>query len=183
MINNKIAEDIIRYGQSKSILTPETINTGFLSYVNNNLIDKEDAVDLAKQSEHIVRELVNQLTVAGATPDEYECLALFQYIFDKVAEATYKTIIGEDVDTILNISEAFEYYEPDLPYSIQEQITNTVGKIAHIGNDVLKYIKDNGYMTEDLEFWFLPYLLIPVSFAIQFVLEIDISDNDVLGDL
>lgn len=180
MINKEIAADIIHYGQSLAVLDATNLTTGFLTNENLNKIDKEEAKELLLQSESIVRELVKQLTASGATPDDYECRVLFQYIFDKVAEATYKTIVGEEVDTELNISEAFDYHEPDLPYYIQQKITDAVPRIISVANAVLQHIDANGYRTEDLENWFLPFLLLPGGLAMQFVLEMDLNDDSEL---
>lgn len=177
MINKEVASDIIRYGQGLAVFGLANPTTGFLTNESLNKIDKEEAKELLLQSEYIVRELVKQLTASGATPDDYECRVLFQYIFDKVAEATYKTIVGEEVDTELNISEAFDYHEPDLPFYIQQKITNAVPRIISVANAVLQHIDANGYRTEDLENWFLPFLLLPCGLAMQFVLEMDFDDD------
>ena len=180
MVNREIAEDIIRYGQQLAVFEPQNLTTGFLTYEIRNQIEKEEAIGLAQQSEYIVRELVKQLISSGATPDDYECRVLFQYVFDKVAEATYKTLIGEEVDTVININEAFDYHEPDLPYYIQQKITDAVTRIVSVTNQVLQYIDENGYWSDDLEEWLLPFLLLPVGLAIQFVLEMDLDDDSEL---
>ena len=180
MVNKEIAEDIIRYGQELAVFGPQNHTTGFLTYEIRNQIEKEEAMGLVRQSELIVRELVKQLTVSGETLDDYKCRVLFQYVFDKVAEATYKTLVGEDVDTVLNIIEAFDYHEPDLPYYIQQKITNAVPRIVGVSNQVLQHIDENEYRTDDLEEWFLPFLLLPVGQAIQFVMEMDLEDDSEL---
>ena len=180
MVNKVIAADIIRYGQKLAVSEQQNITTGFLTYKIKNQIDKEVAMELAQQSEYIVRELVKQLTKSNATPNDYQCRVLFQYVFDKVAEATYKTIVGAEVDTVLNISEAFEYHKPDLPYYIQQKITNAVPRIVGVANEVLQHIDDNGYRIEDLENWFLPFLILPCGLAMQFVLEMDFNDDSEL---
>lgn len=180
MVNKEIAEDIIRYGQELAVFGPQNHTTGFLTYEIRNQIEKEEAMGLVRQSELIVRELVKQLTVSGETLDDYKCRVLFQYVFDKVAEATYKTLVGEDVDTVLNINEAFDYHEPDLPYYIQQKITNAVPRIVGVSNQVLQHIDENEYRTDDLEEWFLPFLLLPVGQAIQFVMEMDLEDDSEL---
>lgn len=180
MVNKELAEDIIRYGQELAVLGPQNLTTGFLTYEIRNQIEKEEAMDLARQSELIVRELIKQLTVSGENLDDYKCRVLYQYIFDKVAEATYKTLVGDDVDTVLNINEAFDYHEPDLPYYIQQKITNAVPRIASVSNQVLQHIDENEYRTDALEEWFLPFLLLPVGQAIQFVMEMDLGDDSEL---
>lgn len=66
--------------------------------------------------------------------------------------------------------------EPDLPYYIQQKITNAVPRIVSVSNQVLQHIDENEYRTNDLEEWFLPFLLLPVGQAIQFVMEMDLDD-------
>lgn len=180
MINREVAEDIIRYGQGLAVMGPQNITTGFLTYTILNQMDREDAVVIAQQSEYTVRELVRQITVSEAIPDDYDSRVLFQYVFDKVAEATYKTLVGEEVDTVLNINEAFEYHEPDLPYYMQQKITDKVPLIISVADKVLQHIEDCEYRTEDLENWFLPFLLLAVSLAMQFGLEMDLNDDSEL---
>ena len=180
MIDNEIAARIIRYGQARSTMGLDNLFSGFLTNEIKNKIDDEDAKGIALQFESIVKELVKQIVSAGVIPSTDECSTLFQYVFDKVAEATYKIIVNEDVNVELNIGEAFEYYEPDLPYYIQQKITNAVEKIVTVCSDTLSYIDDNGYRTEDIEYWFLPLLLLSVSLAMHFVLEMNLDDDSEL---
>ncbi len=177
MLNREIAADIIRYAQGLSRICVETINTGFLAYEMRNHIEKSVALDISNQAQTIISEMVSQFTRAEVTPDKSECGLLYQYVFDKVAEVTYKTLVGEEVDTTMDIKEAFEYHEPDLPIYIQEKLTSVVHKLALISSRTLRFIDEKGYRTDDLENWFFPYLLIPVGFAIQFVVEMDLDDD------
>lgn len=175
MDNRAIAKRIIRYGQGLAVVDVTNLETSFLTNEYKNIIDKEEAQGIVLQSDSIIRELNKQLTYSNAAPDDYECRMLFQYIFDKVAEVTYKTIVGEEVNTELNINEAFEYHEPDLPYYIQQKITNAVPKIISVASKVLQYIDENGFRTTDLDYWLLPFLLLPSGLAMQFVMEMDLN--------
>jgi len=177
MANKEIAADIINYGQGLAMFGPTNLNTGFLTRVYLNKIDKDEAKGFAMQSEYIIRELVKQWAASSDAPDDYECRVLFQYIFDKVAEATYKTIVGKKVDTEFNLNEPFEYHEPDLPENIQQKITNAVPRIVDVASQVLQHIDDKGYRTDDLENWFLPYLILSSGLAMQFILEMDLYDD------
>ena len=180
MVNREIAEKNIHYGQGLAVDDLANLETGFLTNEYMNIIEKEAAKGIALQSEYIIRELIKQLTNSNATPDDYECRVLFQYIFDKVAEVTYKTIVEDEINTELNIKEAFEYHEPDLPYYIQQKITNAVPKIVSLANKVLWYIDENDYRTTDLDYWLLPFLLLPSGLAMQFVMEMDLNDDSEL---
>ena len=180
MDNREIAEGIIRYGQGLAVIDPTNLTTGFLSKKYLNRIDREEAQGIALQTEYIVREIVKQLSESNAAPDDYECRVLFQYIFDKVAEVTYKTIVGEEINTEISINEAFEYHEPDLPFYIQQKITNAVPRIVSVASRILQHIEENNYRTNELDFWLLPFLLLPSSLAMQFVLEMDLNDDSEL---
>ena len=109
---------------------------------------------------------------AGNIQDNFECGTLFQYVFDKVVEATYKKLMGEEIDTQFNIREAFEYHEPDLPEYIQLKLTNVVGKLAIISTEILQYLGKNGLKTTDLSTWMAPYFMVAATIAIQFAQEI-----------
>lgn len=180
MTNIEINADIIRFGHSLAVFNLDNLDTGFLTYIFENQMEKGKTMGLIQQSQRIVRELVKQLQASGLTPDNYQCGLLFQYIFDKVAEVTYKKIVGKKVDTTFQITEAFDYHEPDLPYYIQQKINNIVGKNAIIVKRTLNHIKENDYLTDNLEDWLLPFLLVPIALAIQFVLEMDFDDDSEL---
>lgn len=182
MVNKRIAEDIINFGQSLALFGPHNLFTGVLSLENTNNMEADEVIRLAHQSEYIVRELVRQLSASGVTPDNSECALLFQYVFDKVAEATYKTLVGVDVDTTFDVKEVFEYYEPDLPIHIQQKITAIVPRIAELTRMVLLHIEENDYCTDDLEVWLYPFLVLSSGISIKFVLEMNLDDDSQLED-
>ena len=180
MVNREVAENILRYGQSRAVIGPDNLYSGFLTQEVRNKIDKEEALLLARESEYLVREFVKQLISLKTTPREEEVGQLYQYIFDKVAEATYKTIIGREVDTELDLKEVFEYHEPDLPYYIQQKINVALGGITSVYSDTMRFIKEKGYQTDDLEYWLLPLLILSSGLAMKFVLELDLNDDSEL---
>jgi hypothetical protein len=75
---------------------------------------------------------------------------LFQYVFDKTTEATYKIIMDEDIDTQFIPKEIYDGYAPDLPEYIQLKLTKVVGKIAIISSSILQYLDKNKLRTLDL---------------------------------
>lgn len=123
MLNSTMTTDIIQYGQQ----IVNTLNTGFLNNEVRNSISKEEASDLVQSTEYIVRQMIGQMLHNDVELSEYEVRTLFQYIFDKVAEVTYKTINGINIDDVtICVTEALEYHEPDLPYYIQQKINNAI---------------------------------------------------------
>ena len=152
----------------------QNTDTGFLSRHRINTMTKEELMDFSLKTEAIIDQMVDALShvCAGNIPDNFECGTLFQYVFDKVVEATYKKLMGEEIDTQFNIREAFEYHEPDLPEYIQFKQTNVVGKLAIISSEILQYLGKNSLKTTDLSTWMAPYFMVAATIAIQFAQEI-----------
>lgn len=183
MLNSSMAADIIQYGQQISYLGVNTLNTGFLTKEVRNSISKEEASDLVQCAELLVRQMIDQMVLNNVELSEYEVCTLFQYIFDKVVEVTYKTINGIDIDdVIICVTEAFEYHEPDLPYYIQQKINVVISQTAAISSSTLNYIEQNCGSKGNYKDWLLPYLLLAVSLAMEFVLEMDLDDDSELQD-
>ena len=157
-------------------MNPET---GFLTRHRISTMTEEEIMDFSLKTEAIINQMVDALShvCAGNIPDNFECGTLFQYVFDKVVEAAYKKITGEEIDTQFNIREAFEYHEPDLPEYIQLKLTNVVGKVAIISSDILHYLGKNDLKTADLSTWMPPYFMVAATIAIQFAQEIDLNDD------
>ena len=157
-----------------AFVVPMNPETGFLTRNRINTMTKEELMDFSLKTEAIIDQMVDALShvCAGNIPDNFECGTLFQYVFDKVVEATYKKLMGEEIDTQFNIREAFEYHEPDLPEYIQLKLTNVVGKLAIISTEILQYLGKNGLKTTDLSTWMAPYFMVAATIAIQFAQEI-----------
>ena len=157
----------------------QNLKTGFLTRRRINELTKEQIMGFSMETEKIINKLSRQLeqVAGGNIPTDFECGTLFQYVFDKVTEALYKLLMGNEVDTQFNIKEAFEYHEPDLPEYIQLKLTNVVGKIAVINRKLIQYLEDNDVRTANLDNWLPAYLMVAVIIAIQFAQEIDPDDN------
>ena len=157
----------------------QNLETGFLSRHRINKMTKEQIMGFSMETEKIINDLSHQLeqVADGNIPTDLECGTLFQYVFDKVTEALYKLLMGNEVDTQFNIKEAFEYHEPDLPEYIQLKLTNVVGKIAIINRRIIQYLEDNDARTANLNNWLPAYLMVAVIIAIQFTQEIDPNDD------
>lgn len=157
----------------------QNLETGFLTRHRINKMTKEQIMGFSMETEKIINKLSHQLVQVadGNIPDDNECGTLFQYVFDKVTEALYKLLMGEEVDTQFDLKEAFDYHEPDLPKYIQLKLTNVVGKIAIIHSRILHYLDENNARTSELEQWLPAYLMVAVIMAIQFAQEIDPDDD------
>ena len=97
-----------------------------------NELQKGQILALAQETESILRQFVSAFEKQSTNKFEgYDAGILFQYVFDKVVEITYKAIIDMEIDTQFIPSEPFEYHEPDLPEYIQLKLTNAIGKVGH----------------------------------------------------
>ena len=157
----------------------QNLETGFLTRHRINKLTKEQIMGFSMETEKIINKLSHQLeqVADGNIPTDYECGTIFQYVFDKVTEALYKLLMGDEVDTQFNLKEAFDYHEPDLPEYIQLKLTNVVGKIGLINMKILHYLDENNARTNDYDSWLPAYLMVAVIIAIQFAQEIDPDDD------
>ena len=92
----------------------QNIETGFLTHNRTNPLSKELITELSLQTEGIICQMTQHFENAniGDGPSDYECGLLFQYVFDKTTEATYKLIMDKEVDTLFIPKEIHEGYAP-----------------------------------------------------------------------
>lgn len=178
MNTNDYQQKIVQYGVSLSLINFENIDTGLLSMERFNLLKDEQVLALSQETEGIIKEFVNAYEqYTDLEFERYESGILFQYVFDKVVEVTYKTIMGLDVDTQFALNEPFEYHEPDLPEYIQLKLTNNVDKISLLCCKIIDFIDDNSYRTERISDWLFPLLLVVAYVGIEYAQEIDLTDD------
>lgn len=179
MTAQEIAKDILTFGLTKANCSVENLETGILTKEVTNPLEKQQVTDISLETEFILRSMIDQIDkgTGGSCPSDYECGILFQYVFDKVTEVTYKTIVGEEVDTEFNVKEAFENHEPDLPYHIQQKLTDKVTKLACLCGLLIQYMDEKGYRENEIMVWMLPFLMVSSTIAIQFAQEIDLNSD------
>lgn len=179
MTKNEIAEAILRFGVQKAYLSAEDMTTGVLTQNVLNPLSEEKISELSLETENILRALIAQYShaIEGDASSDQECGLLFQYVFDRVVEVTYKTIIGKEIDTKFLLIEPFEGYEIDLPFYIQQKLTNQVGRLACLCGSIIEYMDKNGFREENLGTWMLPFLMVPTYIAIRFAQEMDLNDD------
>ena len=153
--------------------------TSFLTRNRINPLTNEQITEFSLQTEDIICQMAQHFEIInrGNVPTYYECGMLFQYVFDKTTEATYKMIMDEEIDTQFIPKEIYDGYAPDLPEYIQLKLTKVVGKIAIISSSILQYLDKNKLRTLDMNVWLSAYLMISVTLAIQFAQEIDPDDD------
>ena len=154
-------KEIVQFGVSISQFNIDNLETGLLTMDKFNELEKGQALALAQETESILRQFVSAFEEHSPYKFEgYDAGILFQYVFDKVVEVTYKVIIDVEIDTQFIPSEPFEYHEPDLPEYIQLKLTNAVGKVGHIFCRTIDFIDQKGYRSENLKDWLLPVLIV-----------------------
>ena len=153
--------------------------TSFLTRNRINPLTNEQITEFSLQTEEIICQMTQHFEIVNSrnVPSDHECGMLFQYVFDKTTEATYKMIMDEEIDTQFIPKEIYDGYAPDLPEYIQLKLTNVVGKVALISSSILQYLDKNKYRTLDMDVWLSAYLMISVTLAIQFAQEIDPDDD------
>lgn len=178
MNTTETLKEIDRYGVGISQFNIDNQKTGLLTMDRHNELEKGQAIALAQETESILRQFVSFFQ--EHTTNKFEgCEAgiLFQYVFDKVVEVTYKAIIDAEIDAQFIPSEPFEYHEPDLPEYVQLKLTNAVGKVSHIFCCTIDFVDQKGYRTENLKDWLLPVLIVATYVGIEFAQEIDLDDD------
>ena len=171
-------KEIVQFGVSISQFNIDNLETGLLTMNKFNELEKGQALALAQETESILRQFVSAFEEHSPNKFEgYDAGILFQYVFDKVVEVTYKVIIDVEIDTQFIPSEPFEYHEPDLPEYIQLKLTNAVGKVGHIFCRTIDFIDQKGYRSENLKDWLLPVLIGATYVGMEFAQEIDLDDD------
>lgn len=178
MIKEEIALGLAEIAKRAYVdsMNPET---GFLTRNRVNPLSKEQIVDFYGQIEEIVNQFVQLLedSFSRNLPTPYDCGILFQYVFDKTTEASYKMIMDEEIDTQFNLYEAFNKYAIDLPEYIQLKLTNIVPKLGIIHSSMFQYLREKDAISDELSEWMPAYLMVAATLGIQFAQEIDPDDD------
>lgn len=176
----QIASDIISYVDKRSMFAEENLPCYILTGDIKNFLSEELALDFVQRLQYITTELAKQIDQAcnHENPPLRDCSIMFQYIFDRCVEVTYKYIKDyKKIDTRYDIREAFNYYELDIPEYLQLKVTNVVGKIGVLSHYAYNYIVQQGYLEKGMSIWLMPFLYSAASVAFKFTLEMDL-DND-----
>ena len=178
MMKEEIAQGLAEFAKM-AYVDPQNPETGFLTRNRVNPLSKEQIVDFYGETEEIINQFVQLLddTLNGIVPSDYDCGMLFQYVFDKITEATYKMIMDEEIDTQFILHEVYDGYAPDLPEYIQLKLTNVVPKLGIIHSSMLQYLTEKDIITANLTEWMPAYLMVAAAIGIEFAQEIDLDDD------
>lgn len=88
-----------------------------------------------------------------------DCRFIVQYVFEKVAERTYKVAKGENCDELgYDIREAFSYFQLSVPEAFQMKLDSVVDKLDGIVLDITSFIEKNDYHLCNKLTWFYPMI-------------------------
>ena len=88
-----------------------------------------------------------------------DCRFIVQYVFEKVAERTYKVAKGENCDELgYDIREAFSYFQLSVPEAFQMKLDSVVDKLDSIVLDITSFIEKNDYHLCNKLTWFYPMI-------------------------
>lgn len=178
MTVQEFQQEIVQYGASLSVFNATNIDSGFLTMKRITPLDNDQLIALSSETEQILVQFTDAFS--SVTLNGYDSATIFQYVFDKVVEVTYKVIFNMDIDTQFIPKEVYEYHEPDLPEYVQVKLTNVVGQILRIHSKTIDYLDKNGGRPTKQADWLLPVLLLASFIGIQFAQEIDYNDQSEL---
>lgn len=177
----EIKKKIVLYGVSISRFAIDNIDSGLLTMNRTNELTKNQVLVLSQETEVLLKQFVNAFTEhTDLKFEKYEANILFQYVFDKTVEVTYKVITDAEIDTEFIPAEPYEYHEPDLPEYIQLKLTNAVSRVGVICCKTIDFIDRSGFRSDNLNDWMLPLLLVAAYVGIEFAQEMDLEDDSEL---
>lgn len=138
----EINRAFIKKGVEMSLINAKNFDTGFISGQVCNRLDNLEMIEIAAALSSITQAIAHLLEERNAIPNQVQSGMIFQFSFDRAVEIFYKQLNGIETDSVtFNIQEALEYYEPDLPYNVQQILTNRVGNIAILTSKLWNYME------------------------------------------
>lgn len=172
----------IEEGIDLSMISADNLETGFISGHVCNKIDNQELFEIASALNSIAQTVAKTFEERNTIPDQVQSGLIFQYFFDRAVEIFYKSYNGIDTDNVsFNVQEVFDYYEPDLPYNVQQILTNRVGNIAALTAELWRYMEDSGVFETSFSIWFANYLSVGATLGLRFAQEIDFNDASELN--
>lgn len=178
MKNQDIAEDIVRYVVTKASITLDNLESGFLTGKLINSLSKDVLQDYLNTIQSMIIPYVQNYTdILDGELTRDDCVRMFQYIFDRSFEISYKLIQGKKIYTEFDPDETQDYYELDVPEYIQLKVNHVIPKTVLTFKSSYDYMKTKDYIDEDYLSWLYPLLFGAASIAMSFALEMDMNDD------
>lgn len=178
----EINKAFINKGIDMSLLSAANQDTGFISGQVCNRLDNQELIEIATALRSITRTIAKLFEERNVIPDQVQSGLIFQYFFDRAVEIFYKQFNGIETDSVsFNIQEVFDYYEPDLPYNVQQVLTNRVGNIAALTSKLWNFMENTGVFDTPVNVWFSNFLSVATTIGLRFAQEIDFDDESELN--
>lgn len=172
----------IKKGVDMSLISAGNLETGFISGHVRNKIDNQELLKIANAISSIAQTVAKTFEEHNTIPDQVQSGLIFQYFFDRAVEIFYKSYNDIDTDNVsFNIQEVFDYYEPDLPYNVQQILTKCVGNIAALTAELWRYMEESGVFETPFSIWFANFLSVGATLGLRFAQEIDFNDESELN--
>lgn len=178
----EINQAFIKKGIDLSIISAENLETGFISGQVCNHLDNQEIIEIATTLRSITQTIGKLFEDRNTIPNQVQSGLIFQFFFDRAVEIFYKQFNGIETDSVsFNIQDVFDYYEPDLPYNVQQILTNRVGNIAALTSYLWSFMEKTGVFATPFNVWFSNYLTVATTIGLKFAQEIDFDDESELN--
>ena len=178
----EINKAFIKKGIDMSFVSAENLETGFVSGQVRNQLDNQEVIEIATALRSITQTIAKLFEERNTIPNQVQSGLIFQYFFDRSIEIFYKQFNGIETDSVsFNIQEVFEYYEPDLPYNVQQILTNRVENIAVLTSKLWNFMESSGVFDTPFNVWFSNFLSVATTIGLKFAQEIDFDDESELN--
>lgn len=174
----EINQAFIKKGIDLSIISAENLETGFISGQVCNHLDNQEIIEIATALRSITQTIGKLFEDRNTIPNQVQSGLIFQFFFDRAVEIFYKQFNGIETDSVsFNIQDVFDYYEPDVPYNVQQILTNRVGNIAALTSKLWSFMEDTGVFDSPFNVWFSNFLSVATTIGLRFAQEIDFNDE------
>ncbi|MDE5837769.1 MAG: hypothetical protein K2H39_01820 [Paramuribaculum sp.] len=178
----EVNKAFIKKGIDLSLISAENPETGFISGQVCNQLDNQVMIEIATVLRSITRTIAKSLEEHNTIPNKVQSGLIFQYFFDRAVEIFYKRFNGIETDSVsFDIQEVFDYYEPDLPYNVQQILTNRVNNIVALTSDLWSFMGNAGIFETPFNEWFSNFLSVATTIGLRFAQEIDFNDESELN--
>jgi hypothetical protein len=134
-------------------------------------------VDKITRISHTLTDYVDNYD-DGSWNWQVDCRFIVQYVFEKVAELTYKVAMGETPDEPeYDIREAFSYFQLSVPDNFQMKLDSEVDKLDSIVLDITDFIEKNDYHLCNKLTWFYPMIYNAALNGMFYTLEQDLQNS------
>ena len=178
----EINQAFIKKGIEMSLINADNMETGFISGQVCNRLDNQEMIEIVAALRSITQSIGELFEERNTIPNQVQSGLIFQFFFDRAVEIFFKQFNGIETDSVMfNVQDAFDYYEPDLPYNVQQILSNRVGNIAALTSKLWRVMENSGVFDTPFNVWFSNYLSVATTLGLRFAQEIDFDDESELN--